>query len=51
VPDVIEAVLSTYRDLREPGETFQSAVRRTGLDPFKDAAKQARHKEPETAAA
>ncbi|MDP3169455.1 MAG: nitrite/sulfite reductase [Polaromonas sp.] len=51
VPDVIEAVLGTYRDLREAGETFQAAVRRTGLDPFKEAAKQARHKEPETAAA
>ena len=51
VPDVIEAVLSTYRDLRESGETFQNTVRRTGLDPFKEAAKQARHKEAETAAA
>ena len=51
VPDVIEAVLGTYRDLRETGETFQATVRRTGLDPFKEAAKQARHKEPETAAA
>ncbi|HTH08496.1 MAG TPA: nitrite/sulfite reductase, partial [Acidovorax sp.] len=35
VPDVIEAVLNTYRDLRESGETFQNTVRRTGLDPFK----------------
>jgi len=43
VPDVIEAVLSTYRDLRESGETFQNTVRRTGLDPFKEAAKTARH--------
>eukprot|EP01041_Mallomonas_annulata_P014949 gene14949-31744_t len=51
VPDVIEAVLNTYRDLRESGETFQNTVRRTGLDPFKEAAKQARHKEAETAAA
>ena len=52
VPDVIEAVLNTYRDLRESGETFQNTVRRTGLDPFKEAAKQARHKEEtETAAA
>ncbi len=51
VPDVIEAVLGTYRDLRESGETFQNTVHRTGLDPFKEAAKQARHKEQETAAA
>ena len=43
--------LNTYRDLRESGETFQNTVRRTGLDPFKEAAKQASHKEAETAAA
>jgi sulfite reductase (NADPH) hemoprotein beta-component len=43
-------VLTTYRDLRQPGETFQAAVRRTGLDPFKEAAKQARHKEELAAA-
>jgi sulfite reductase (NADPH) hemoprotein beta-component len=43
VPDVIEAVLDTYRGLRHAGETFQAAVRRVGLDPFKDAAKAARH--------
>ena len=51
VPDVIEAVLGTYRDLRESGETFQSTVRRAGLDPFKEAAKTARHKEEAVAAA
>jgi sulfite reductase (NADPH) hemoprotein beta-component len=50
VPDVIEAVLSTYRDLREGGETFQNTVRRTGLDPFKEAAKTARHPAPEALA-
>jgi sulfite reductase (NADPH) hemoprotein beta-component len=50
VPDVIEAVLTAYRDLRQPGETFQAAVRRAGLDPFKEAAKQARHKEELAAA-
>jgi sulfite reductase (NADPH) hemoprotein beta-component len=33
VPDVIEAVLSTYRDLRQPGEHFIDAVRRIGLTP------------------
>ena len=51
VPDVIEAVLSTYRDLRESGETFQNTVRRTGLDPFKEAAKLARHKDETLATA
>ncbi|EJE51059.1 sulfite reductase, beta subunit (hemoprotein) [Acidovorax sp. CF316] len=51
VPDVIEAVLGTYRDLRESGETFQSTVRRAGLDPFKEAAKTARHKDEAVAAA
>jgi sulfite reductase (NADPH) hemoprotein beta-component len=51
VPDVIEAVLSTYRDLRESGETFQNTVRRTGLDPFKEAAKLARHKDDTLATA
>jgi len=43
-------VLSTYRDLRESGETFQNTVRRTGLDPFKEAAKTARHPAPEALA-
>ena len=43
VPDVLEAVLTTYRDLREPNEHFIDAVRRLGLDPFKEAGKAARH--------
>ena len=43
VPDVLEAVLTTYRDLRQPGEHFIDAVRRLGLDPFKEAGKAARH--------
>jgi len=38
VPDVIEALLDTYRAQREPGETFVNAVRRVGLEPFKSAA-------------
>jgi sulfite reductase (NADPH) hemoprotein beta-component len=33
VPDVIEAVLDTYRDLRQPGEHFIDALRRIGHDP------------------
>lgn len=43
VPDVIEAVLVCYRALRNPGESFQTALRRIGLDPFKEAANAARH--------
>ena len=43
VPDVIEAILTAYRDLREPGETFIAALRRIGPDPFKAAANDARH--------
>lgn len=39
VPDVIEAVLSTYRDLRQPGEHFIDAVRRIGLDPSRRPAR------------
>ncbi|MEG0002654.1 MAG: nitrite/sulfite reductase [Comamonas sp.] len=46
VPDVIEAVLATYRDQREAGERFQDTVRRLGLDPFKEAGKSARHPAP-----
>ncbi|MGN1056482.1 MAG: nitrite/sulfite reductase [Comamonas sp.] len=49
VPDVLEAVLTTYRDLRQPGEHFIDAVRRIGLEPFKEAGKSARHPAAETA--
>ncbi|MFT4190024.1 MAG: nitrite/sulfite reductase [Comamonas sp.] len=45
VPHVIEAVLTTYRDIRENGETFINTVRRVGLDPFKAAGNAARFKE------
>jgi len=42
VPDVIEAVLSTYLDLRKDvgarSELFIETLRRVGLDPFKAAA-------------
>lgn len=47
VPDVLEAVLTTYRDLRTQGERFIDTVRRVGLDPFKEAGKAARHPAPE----
>jgi sulfite reductase (NADPH) hemoprotein beta-component len=42
VPEVIEALLETYRQLREDGETFIATFRRVGIDPYKAAAKSAR---------
>ncbi len=36
VPDVIEKVVETFRDYREPEERFVDTVRRIGLDPFKE---------------
>lgn len=42
VPEVIEAVLDTYRQLREDGETFIATFRRVGIEPYKAAAKAAR---------
>lgn len=42
VPEVIEAVLDTYRQLREGRETFIATLRRVGPDPFKAAANGAR---------
>ncbi|MDQ7975437.1 MAG: nitrite/sulfite reductase, partial [Rhodocyclaceae bacterium] len=50
VPDVIEAVLNTYRDTRNAGETFIDTLRRVGHDPFKAAANGARFKVEEAAA-
>ncbi|MDB5830059.1 MAG: nitrite reductase [Variovorax sp.] len=44
VPEVIEAVLGTYRDTRNAGETFIDTLRRVGHDPFKAAANGARFK-------
>lgn len=38
VPDVIEAILDTYRAQRQSGETFQATVKRVGLEPFKVSA-------------
>ena len=43
VPDVVEAILDCYRAERTDGETFIQTLRRTGLDPFKQAANAARH--------
>jgi sulfite reductase (NADPH) hemoprotein beta-component len=42
VPEVIEALLDTYRKQRSGRETFISTLRRVGADPFKAAANGAR---------
>ncbi|VTU33211.1 Sulfite reductase [ferredoxin] [Variovorax sp. PBS-H4] len=49
VPDVVEAVLNTYRDHRNGGESFIDTLRRVGMDPFKAAANGARFKVEEAA--
>ncbi|MEY4979107.1 MAG: hypothetical protein RLZZ352_1377 [Pseudomonadota bacterium] len=38
VPDVIEALLDTYRQQRNSGESFVQTLRRVGPEPFKTAA-------------
>ena len=43
VPDVIEALLETFRAERVLGETFIHTFKRVGLSPFKEAANSARH--------
>jgi len=43
VPDVIETVLDTYRRERQSDERFIATLRRVGVEPFKQAAHQARH--------
>jgi sulfite reductase (NADPH) hemoprotein beta-component len=42
VPEVIEAVLDTYRRERRTGETFIATLRRVGMDVFKAAANSVR---------
>jgi sulfite reductase (NADPH) hemoprotein beta-component len=42
VPDVIEAVVETYRERRAANEHFIDTVKRVGLDPFKASANAAR---------
>ncbi len=51
VPEVIEAVLDTYRQLREGRETFIATLRRVGAEPFKAAANGARFSASRTEAA
>ena len=53
VPDVIEAILETYRQLRNAKgngqqEAFIETLRRVGLEPFKAAANAARHPAADT---
>ena len=43
VPDVIEALLDTYRQERRSGETFIATFRRVGIEAYKQAANGARH--------
>jgi sulfite reductase (NADPH) hemoprotein beta-component len=38
VPDVVEALIGTYREQRAAAERFIDTVRRVGIDPFKTAA-------------
>ena len=38
VPDVLEAVIDTYRAARQPGERFIDAVQRIGTPAFRAAA-------------
>ena len=42
VPDVIEALLDTFRQERGEGETFIATLRRVGMEPFRQAANAAR---------
>jgi sulfite reductase (NADPH) hemoprotein beta-component len=53
IPEAIEAVLLTYKELREPrGEKFElfiDTLKRLGSEPFKAAANSVRHKEEATA--
>ena len=53
VPEVIEAVLDTYRRQRQSvggkAETFIATLRRVGIEPFKAAANAARFTEKQVA--
>lgn len=42
VPDVVEAMLDTYRQRRRSGETFIATLARVGIDAFKEAANNVR---------
>ena len=49
VPEVIEAILDTYRRERQNGEPFIATLRRVGMEPFKAAANGARFSTGQTA--
>jgi len=49
VPDVVEALIVTYRAHRSGSERFVDTYRRVGLEPFKAAANAARHEVEEKA--
>ncbi len=49
VPEVIEAVLDTYRSERTGSETFIATLRRVGAEPFKAAANATRFAQTEAA--
>ncbi len=49
VPDVVEAVIDTYRSRRAANERFIDTVRRVGLEPFKTAANAVRRETAEAA--
>lgn len=38
IPEVVEKILNTYRDLRQPEELFIDTYRRIGITPFKERA-------------
>ncbi len=49
VSDVVEALLDTYLDIRQPQETFIATVRRVGIDPFRAPANAVRTETGKTA--
>ncbi len=46
VPEVVEAILDTYKTERQGGEAFIATLRRVGAEPFKTAANRVRHSAP-----
>jgi len=36
MPDVIERIVDVYVERRQPGESFIEAVRRLGIEPFRE---------------
>jgi sulfite reductase (NADPH) hemoprotein beta-component len=42
VPDIVEAIVGIYLQLREDGERFLDTYRRVGIEPFKEVLRDAR---------